>query len=78
MKTVIGIVLMVIGIIVGLYVGGYLCFIKGITQLIQSITPEVIASGIGWGIGMIILASFAGGTSCAVIFIPGFLLFKSK
>ena len=61
MKVIIGLLLIIIGVVLGLYVGGYLMFIGGIIQLIQSITPVVIASGIAFGVVKIMLASFVGG-----------------
>ena len=58
MRQLMGLVILIFGIVLGFYVGGYLCFIKGIIQLIQGVTPVVIASQIAWGIAKIILASF--------------------
>ena len=54
MKILIGLVLVVLGIVLGLYVGGYLMFICGIIQLISSISP-LNPGGIGWGIGRIVM-----------------------
>ncbi len=66
MKALIGLILVLIGIIVGLYVGIYICFIGGIIQLIQSVTPVIIAKGIAWGLAKIFCASLVGWL-CAII-----------
>ena len=71
MKTIMGVGLIALGIALGLYVGGYLMFIKGIIQLIQGITPEIIASNIAWGLGKIMLASVTGTISAVVFIFPG-------
>ena len=60
MKTLIGILFCITGVVVGVYVGFYLLFIRGITQLIQGITPVVNATNIAWGIGKILVASPVG------------------
>ncbi len=60
MKTVIGLVLMIVGVVLGIYLGIWVMFIGGIIQIAKSIQPEVIAMGIAWGIIRIFLASFVG------------------
>ena len=71
MKTLIGIVMTCLGVLSGLYVGIYLMFIRGIIQIVQSITPEVIASGIGFGVVRIMFAGFVGWLCAMVLVIPG-------
>ena len=60
MKQILGMLLIGLGIVGGLYVGIYLMFIGGIIQLIQSGSPVVVASGIAIGIARIVFASFVG------------------
>lgn len=60
MKTILGLALVVLGIVGGLYVGVYVMLVGGIIQLISSITPIIIASGIAIGIARVLLASFVG------------------
>ncbi len=77
MKKIIGGLLVVIGILLGLYVGGYLMFIKGVIQLVQSITPEIIPSGIGWGAGKMFLAGIVGTITGYIFAFPGMLMMSS-
>ena len=74
MKTVVGIGMIVLGVIAGLYVGGYLMFIRGIVQVVSSITPEVIASGIAFGVVRIMFAGFVGWITGVVFILPGLAL----
>lgn len=60
MRQLLGIFLILVGIVGGLYLGVYLMFIGGIIQVIKSVTPIIIASGIAIGIARIMFASFVG------------------
>ncbi len=60
MKTLLGLLFLVLGICLGVYVGGYLMFIGGIIQLIQSVTPVVVASGIAFGVAKVFFSGFVG------------------
>ena len=76
MKSVVGVVLIVAGLALGLYVGFYLMFVKGIIQLIQGITPVIVASDIAWGLGKIIVASAVGTISGLCLVVPGLALLE--
>lgn len=77
MKQVFGLLLIVVGVFVGLYVGGYICLIGGITDLITAAKAEtVIAADVGWAIGKIVLAQFVGVISASLFFIPAIGLLK--
>ena len=76
MKELVGVLMILFGILLGLYVGGYLMFVRGIIQLVQSITPVIAASGIAWGIAKIVFASFVGTIVAYVMVIPGFAMLK--
>ena len=67
MRQLMGLVILIFGIVLGFYVGGYLCFIKGIIQLIQGVTPVIIASNIAWGLAKILVASLVGVFSAVVL-----------
>ena len=71
MKVVIGLLVIVAGAALGIYVGGWLCFVGGIVQVIETIkAPEIEAIGIALGIVRIVCAAFLGWVSfmiCAVI-----------
>jgi hypothetical protein len=60
MRDLLSIAVCIIGILLAFYVGGYLMFIGGIIQLVQSITPVIIPVGIGFGIGKIFFAGLVG------------------
>jgi len=77
MKKIIGGLLIVIGVLSGLYVGGYLMFIKGMIQLVQSITPEVIPNSIAWGAAKIFFAGFVGTIVGYMFGFPGIMLINS-
>lgn len=78
MKSVLGIILMVLGILVGLFVGLYVCFIGGIVDILNEIKRPgaVQAMSIAWGIAKIFLAGFAGWLSALLLIIPGYAMLK--
>ena len=80
MKVILGLLMILGGIVLGLYVGLWWAFIGGIIQLIQAIrAPELIISKLAWGITKIIFAQFFGYISAYVLVIPGIILInKSK
>lgn len=53
MRKILGIIIAIIGIALGIYVGFWLMFVGGITQIINSINP-VNGLGIALGIAKII------------------------
>lgn len=59
MRVVLGLILIIAGITLGLYVGGYLLFIGGIVQVLSSISP-LVPIGIAIGVLKILSASFVG------------------
>jgi hypothetical protein len=76
MKSIIGILLIVLGVAVGLYVGVYLMFIGGIAGLINVIVHGVKTGMIeGWpialNIGKIMFSTLVGYLSAIVLVIPG-------
>ena len=77
MKTIIGLLLCLAGIVVGVYVGAYLMFIRGIIQVVTSITPTINAVGIAWGIARVVSAGITGWFSFFVLFIPGLACLNS-
>ena len=72
MKTTIGIILMISGIAIGLYVGIYLMFICGIINIIDYIKGDFLETSLlVWGIVKIIFAQFVGAMSALFLFVPG-------
>ena len=59
MTKIIGILIAIVGIALGIYVGVWLMFIGGITQIVNSINP-VNGLGIAFGIVRIIFGGIGG------------------
>jgi len=76
MKTLIGILLIVLEICLGLYVGLWVMFVGGIIQVIQSCTPVVNSIGIAIGLLKIVCANAVGYVSFYVLFGIGILMLK--
>jgi len=75
MKTVLGLVLIIAGVLIGLYVGGYLMFIQGIIQIIEQVKAETMeASVVAWGLAKVVFASFIGWLAAIGFIIPGRIL----
>ena len=77
MKSIIGVILVIIGILVGLYVGGWLMLVGGIIQIVNSIKDGVIAGGIGIGVARVVFSSFFGWLSAIILIAPGMTMIKS-
>lgn len=79
MKVWLGLLLVVLGIALGLYVGVWLCLIGGIVQFVEAVkmTP-VDAWGIAFGIARFFLASVCGMVSAMLLVIPGAALIKKS
>ncbi|MBI5421236.1 MAG: hypothetical protein HZA35_02880 [Parcubacteria group bacterium] len=73
MKLVLGLLMLLGGIALGLYVGVWLCFIGGIVQLIEAVKAPggVEALSVAIGLAKIFGASIAGFISATVLIIPG-------
>ena len=77
MRNFIGLLMIIAGIILGLYVGVVVCFVGGITQIIVAITtPPVLASPIAWGVAKIVFAGLAGWVCAIALILPGFAMLK--
>ena len=67
MKAVMAILFCVAGILLGLYVGIWLCFIGGIVQIVEAAKANPVSSwGIAFGITRIIIASPVGWIICVI------------
>jgi hypothetical protein len=77
MKIVLGLMLIIASVILGLYVGVWLCFIGGIVQVITEIRAEHMnATGMAIGIARLMFGGLAGWLSAAVLAIPGIVLMQ--
>lgn len=59
MKKILGILIAIIGIVLGIYVGFWLMFVGGISQIINSINP-INGLGIAIGIAKIVFCEIGG------------------
>jgi len=76
MRTVLGIAMIIVGIILGLYVGVWLMFVGGIVDLVNAVNASrggVPMDGVAIGIGVvkIVFASLAGVVSAFALIVPG-------
>lgn len=82
MKFALGIIGIIAGVVLGLYVGLWVCFIGGILGLIGAIqvlvtTGTILYTVIGISVIKILLASFAGWVSAVILILPSFALIQS-
>jgi hypothetical protein len=78
MRVIFGILLIIIGIGIGLYVGIWLMFVGGIIQLIDAVRADIlVASEVAWGIAKILLAGLTGTLSAYIFILPGLFLVRS-
>jgi len=77
MKTLIGLLLIVLGVVVGVYLGVWVMFIGGIVQVIDAFkaTP-IVGLDVALGIARILFASVVGWLSALVCWYPGCLFLK--
>jgi len=76
MKMAASFLLMILGAVLGLYVGGWLCLIGGIIQIVEAIqVSPIVGLEIGIGVARILAAGVAGVFSAMVLIIPGWLMF---
>ena len=75
MKTILGLLLIVGGVLLALYVGIWLCFVGGIIAVIEQIRAEHLDSGaVAWGIARIIFAGVFGWLTGILVVVPGIAL----
>lgn len=75
LKTAIGIVLMLAGVVLGLYVGVWLCLVGGIVDIVEVIKSQGIdAMKIAWGIVKVLCSGLFGMLSAYVLLIPGWAM----
>lgn len=68
---------MLLGIVLGLYLGVWFMFIGGIVQIVKSVTPELYPLGLAIGIFRFLGASFVGWMSFGILFGIGKAIFES-
>lgn len=72
MKIVIGLLLIVLGIALGLYVGVWVMFIGGIAQAVEAFkSTPVEALDVAIGVARVFGASLVGTASAFILILPG-------
>ena len=72
MKTVIAVLLVIAGVIGGLYVGGWLMFIQSIIGVCNAFDAHTLTGTlIGWAVIKCLFASFVGGVIIGVSLLLG-------
>ena len=78
MRNVLGVLLMVAGAALAIYVGGWLMFVGGIVQIVDAIKATPVEGvDIAIGIIKIMLAGAAGALTAVVAIFPGYAMLKS-
>jgi hypothetical protein len=76
-KVILGLIMIIAGVIIGVYIGVWLMFIKGLVQIIEGAKHEPVnAMWIALGIFRVIASSFVGWLSSILLMIPGFVILK--
>jgi len=71
MKAIIGILMILSGIVLGFYVGIWLCFVGGIIDVIAAVQAEqLVAMDVAIGIAKFMFAGLAGWLSALFLIIP--------
>ena len=74
----IGVLLIIAGICLGLYLGVWVCFIGGIVQIIESCKATPVESlGIAIGICRFLVSGFVGWVSGMIVGLIGFVMVAS-
>ena len=77
-RNILGIALIVAGVILGVYVGIWVCFVGGIVDVIEQIRAENIeALSIAWGVAKVLFAGLFGIVSGGAVALVGYLTLKS-
>jgi len=75
-KYAMGVIMVVAGVVGGLYIGAYLMFFGGIVQIIDGIKNDFQSVSIAMGIVKMVFASTLGVLSATVLIFPGAAMLK--
>lgn len=77
MKKCIGLLMIVVGVVLGFYVGGWIFFVGGIVDSIAAIRAEaLIPMDVAIGVGKIFFAGLAGMVSGLLLCLPGYVMME--
>lgn len=75
MKTIIGLILILAGIALGIYLGIWVMFIGGIVGIIECVrAEELVALDVAINVAKVVFAAFVGWLSAFLLIIPGKLM----
>lgn len=75
MKELIGFLIIVVGVVFGLYMGLWVFFIGGVIDIIQQIRAEDLnVMATAWGIVKCMSAGFVGWLSAIIFILPGVII----
>lgn len=73
-----GVILIIVGVTAGLYMGVWWALIGGIVDVIDAIrADEVIVLDVAIGVTKIVFSQLIGYISCVVFFFPGYVMMKT-
>lgn len=72
-----GVIMIVAGIVLGLYTGVWLCFIGGIVDVIQQVRADQLSAvAVAVGVAKVVFSGLAGLISACLLILPGYALIK--
>ena len=78
MKIIIGLILIVGGIVFGLWAGVWWAFIGGIVNVIEAVrAPDLVAMNVAIGVAKMIFTPLIFWVAAATLMLPGYALAKS-
>ena len=76
-KIFFAIALILSGVVIGVYVGFWLCFVGGIIQVIEAIKADVVVSmDVALGCGRVVFSVACGWISALIFIIPGVVILE--
>lgn len=74
-----GLILIIVGAALSIYVGVWICFVGGIVDIIQQVRADDWSTVVvAWGIAKIVFAGFFGACFGIVVAIPGLMILHSR
>lgn len=78
-QVVVGLVMMLAGIALGVYVGLWWALIGGIVQVIEAAKASPVETmQLAWGVAKIVFAGFLGIITAVVAVLPGFVMVNGR
>lgn len=79
MKQLLGVALILVGVIAGMYAGIWWAFIGGIVDCVEAVrAKELVTSDLATGVAKVMFAGLIGWCSAVLFVLPGFFLVQSE